>query len=132
VYRQSTTSANPATGLTLLGFVAVTLLAARIPAVARVLAGHDAVARLAVPQVFRVAGGVFLLVPNTRTMTGVKHVEGITSVLAGCVPLLTPTGVVVVVARPSRRGDHLVDASDADSDAHSVGHVVRRRAGRFS
>ncbi len=36
-------------------------------------------------------------------------VDGITAVLAGCVPLLRPDGVVVVVARPWRRDHFLVD-----------------------
>jgi len=35
--------------------------------------------------------------------------DGITAVLAGCVPLLKPGGVVAVVARPWRRDRYLVD-----------------------
>jgi modification methylase len=35
--------------------------------------------------------------------------DGITAVLAGCVPLLKPDGVIVVVARPWRRDHFLVD-----------------------
>jgi hypothetical protein len=34
---------------------------------------------------------------------------GITSVLAGCVPLLKPDGIIVVVSRPWRRDGHLID-----------------------
>jgi hypothetical protein len=36
-------------------------------------------------------------------------IDGITAVLAGCVPLLEPDGVIAVVARPWRRNRHLVD-----------------------
>jgi modification methylase len=36
-------------------------------------------------------------------------VNGITAVLAGCVPLLKPDGVIAVVARPWRRDRYLVD-----------------------
>jgi hypothetical protein len=35
--------------------------------------------------------------------------RGITAVLAGCVPLLKPDGVIAVIARPWRRDHHLVD-----------------------
>src|SRR5205823_9777373 len=35
--------------------------------------------------------------------------DGITAVLAGCVPLLKPGGVIAVVARPWRRDHYLVD-----------------------
>jgi hypothetical protein len=35
--------------------------------------------------------------------------DGITAVLAGCVPLLKPDGLIVVVARPWRRDHFLVD-----------------------
>jgi hypothetical protein len=35
--------------------------------------------------------------------------DGVTAVLAGCVPLLRPDGVIAVVARPWRRNRHLVD-----------------------
>lgn len=36
-------------------------------------------------------------------------IDGITAVLTGCVPLLTPDGVIAVVARPWRRDRYLVD-----------------------
>ncbi len=36
-------------------------------------------------------------------------IDGITAVLAGCVPLLKPGGLIVVVARPWRRDHFLVD-----------------------
>jgi hypothetical protein len=36
-------------------------------------------------------------------------IDGITAVLAGCIPLLKPGGVIVVVARPWRRDHFLVD-----------------------
>jgi len=36
-------------------------------------------------------------------------IDGITAVLAGCVPLLKPDGVIAVVARPWRRDRYLVD-----------------------
>ena len=35
--------------------------------------------------------------------------DGVTAVLAGCVPLLAPGGVIAVVARPWRRDHFLVD-----------------------
>jgi len=39
--------------------------------------------------------------------------EGITAVLAGCVPFLKPGGLVVVTVRPWRRGGYLVDLPGA-------------------
>ncbi len=39
--------------------------------------------------------------------------DGITAVLAGCVPFLRPGGLVVVTARPWRRGAYLVDLPGA-------------------
>jgi modification methylase len=46
-------------------------------------------------------------------------VRGMTAVLAGCVPLLGAGGVIVVVARPSRRVDRLVDVSGLVATAAS-------------
>jgi modification methylase len=42
-----------------------------------------------------------------RPRTGLIH--GITAVLAGCIPLLKPDGVIAVVARPWRRDHYLID-----------------------
>ena len=36
-------------------------------------------------------------------------IDGITAVLAGCIPLLKPDGLIVVVARPWRRDHFLID-----------------------
>jgi hypothetical protein len=62
VYRQAGDSANPWIAVTLLAVLAAVLLAARIPTVARILADPGTPARLALPQTFRVVGGVFLIV----------------------------------------------------------------------
>jgi modification methylase len=43
-------------------------------------------------------------------------VEGVSAVLAGCLPLLKPGGVIVVVARPWRRDHYLVDLPNANPD----------------
>jgi hypothetical protein len=62
VYRGDEDTPNPWIPITLGTAVAVLLLAARTPAARRMLADAGAPARLAVPQTFRVVGGVFLMV----------------------------------------------------------------------
>jgi hypothetical protein len=61
-YRPSADAANRWLPVTLVGVLAAALLATRIPVVARILADPGTAARLALPQTFRVAGGVFLIV----------------------------------------------------------------------
>jgi hypothetical protein len=53
--------------------------------------------------------------PANADQTNLAHrgraglLDGMTAVLAGCIPLLTPGGVIAVVARPWRRDRYLVD-----------------------
>jgi hypothetical protein len=61
VYRQDGDAANPWIAVTLLGALAAVLLTTRIPAVARILTDPGTPARLALPQTFRIVGGVFLI-----------------------------------------------------------------------
>jgi hypothetical protein len=46
---------------------------------------------------------------NLATRGRAALLDGITAVLAGCVPLLKPGGVIAMVARPWRRDHFLVD-----------------------
>jgi hypothetical protein len=62
VYRQDPAVARPWLLVAFFAVLATALLAARIPVVARALAGPDAPALLVAPQALRVVGGVFLLV----------------------------------------------------------------------
>lgn len=61
-YEQHPTEVQPWIAVALVGVVAAVLVGARIPAVARALAGPDTLARLAVPQTLRVVGVFFLVV----------------------------------------------------------------------
>jgi hypothetical protein len=61
-YRQDPTVTRPWIAVALVGALVAALLATRIPVVARVLADPGTPARLALPQTFRVVGGVFLIV----------------------------------------------------------------------
>jgi hypothetical protein len=61
-YRQDPAVTRPWIAVALLGALVAALLATRIPVVARVLADPGTPARLALPQTFRVVGGVFLIV----------------------------------------------------------------------
>ncbi|GAA1025703.1 hypothetical protein GCM10009557_00660 [Virgisporangium ochraceum] len=56
---------------------------------------------------------------STQSAPGgrVRLVEGTTAVLAGCVPLLAPRGVIVVVSRPSRQSRTLVDLTAVVAEA---------------
>ena len=62
MYRQDGDRANPWIAVTLLAVLAAVLLATRIPTVVRILTDPGTPARLALPQTFRVVGGVFLIV----------------------------------------------------------------------
>jgi hypothetical protein len=62
VYESEGAAANPWIASTLIVVLTALLVATRIPVVARILADAGTPARLAVPQVFRVVGGVFLIV----------------------------------------------------------------------
>ena len=62
VYRQDRDTAIPWIAVTLLAELTAVLLATRIPTVTRILSDPDTPARLALPQTFRVVGGVFLIV----------------------------------------------------------------------
>lgn len=62
VYQQDGETANPWIAVILLAELAAVLLATRIPTVARILSDPGTPARLALPQTFRVVGGVFLIV----------------------------------------------------------------------
>lgn len=55
-----------------------------------------------------------------RSRTRVGLIPGMTAVLAGCVPLLAAGGVIVVVGRPSRRVDRVVDVSGMVATAAGV------------
>jgi hypothetical protein len=61
VYKQDPAVVQPWIPVAIVGVFAAVLLAARIPVVARALAGPDTVARLAVPQTLRVVGVFFLV-----------------------------------------------------------------------
>ena len=50
-----------------------------------------------------------------RGLAGIR--DGLTAVLAGCLPLLRPGGIVVITARPWRRGGVLVDLPGAVTHA---------------
>src|SRR6266571_1695015 len=55
------------------------------------------------------AGGVAAEPANLAHRGRAALLDGITAVLAGCVPLLKPGGIIAVVARPWRRDHFLVD-----------------------
>lgn len=62
LYSQDPAELNPWIPVALLGSMGLALAATRIPVLARILAAPGTPARLAVPQTFRVAGLVFLIV----------------------------------------------------------------------
>ncbi|MEN3358476.1 MAG: hypothetical protein V7637_2458 [Mycobacteriales bacterium] len=62
VYQQRGNAANPWIAVAFLAALVAVLLATRIPTVARILADPGTPARLALPQTFRIVGGVFLVV----------------------------------------------------------------------
>lgn len=89
--------------------------------------------RLPVGLPVEVRGRVNLVLtspPRTRTMRTqpagrVRSVDGLTAVLAGCVPLLAPDGVIILVTRPSRHG---VDLPGLVGEAAGLVVVDCRRA----
>jgi hypothetical protein len=100
VYRATPTTANPWIGVVLLVVAAAVLLAARIPAAARILADAGTTARLAVPQMFRVVGGTFLIVAAFGELPAVFAVP------AGFGDIAVGVSAPFVAWRLSRRGYH--------------------------
>jgi hypothetical protein len=99
VYRLSATGPNPSIPITLVAVLTGTLLATRIPALARMLADAGAPARLALPQTFRVVGGVFLLVAALGKLPAVFAVP------AGIGDIAVGLAAPFVAWRLSRRSD---------------------------
>jgi hypothetical protein len=59
--------------------------------------------------------------PRGSSGTSRVHlIHGMTAVFAGCVPLLGAGGLIVVVARPSRRAGRLIDMSGVVTTAASI------------
>jgi hypothetical protein len=96
-YRQDPSVPRPWLLLAFGGVLAAALLAARLPVVARALAGPGAAALLVAPQALRVVGGVFLLVMAAGQLPAVFAVPaGLGDVAVGV--------AAVVVARRLRAG----------------------------
>lgn len=98
-YQADPTIVNPRIAVTLLAVLAALLLASRIPAVARALADAGTPARLAVPQTFRVVGGVFLLV------AALGELPAVFALPAGIGDIAIGMAAPFVAWRLSRRGD---------------------------
>lgn len=97
-YQQQGTAANPAIAVTFVAVAALTLLAARIPIAARLLADPGTPARLALPQTFRIAGGVFLIV------LGLGQLPAIFAIPAGLGDVAIGVAAPFVARRLSRGG----------------------------
>jgi len=99
VYRSDETSDGPWIAVTLFVVLAAALMATRIPVVARILAEAGTPARLALPQAFRVVGGVFLIV------AALGHLPAVFAVPAGVGDIAVGLAAPFVAWRLSRRGD---------------------------
>jgi hypothetical protein len=99
VYRQTGDAANPSIAVALLAVLAAVLLATRIPPVARILADAGTPARLALPQTFRVVGGVFLIV------LGLGELPAVFAVPAGVGDIAVGVAAPFVAWRLSRGAD---------------------------
>jgi hypothetical protein len=98
VYRGGGGTPNPWIPITLGTVVAVLLFTARTRAVRRMLADAGAPARLAVPQTFRVVGGVFLIV------AALGELPAVFAVPAGIGDIAIGVAAPVVAWRLSRGG----------------------------
>jgi hypothetical protein len=99
VYQADETAANPWIPIALLTVLAAALLATRIPVVARIIADPGTPARLALPHMFRVAGGAFLIA------AALGELPAVFAVPAGIGDIAIGVAAPFVAWRLTHRGD---------------------------
>jgi len=103
-YRQEADAAQPWIGVAFAGALVVALLATRVPVVSRILADPATPARLAVPQVLRVVGVVFLIALAQGTLPAIFALPAGLGDLAIGVSALVVARRLASGAGGSRRG----------------------------